>query len=169
MEGRKAGKSPYQNQGLGKSFSSFGRFLLLESGSLQVSSIFFAILNYLDFLTLYLHANIENKNRSTQISIHKAYLFFKIISHFQTSHFRSTVLRPNDFSCLEKPNCRTSLSQFFSAKKSSEEPSHMLSNKMFKNWLLKPPSPSESCRLKKGATGSELFRPIHQLNTKPQV
>lgn len=77
VEGRKAGKSPYQNQGLGKSFSSFGRFLLLESGSLQVSSIFFAILNYLDFLTLYLHANIENKNRSTQISIDKVYPFFQ--------------------------------------------------------------------------------------------
>lgn len=120
---------------------------------------FWTILTFLLFTYM---PTLKIKIDRLRFLLTKFTLFFKRISHFQTSHFRSTVLFGLFHwtkGCLEKKHF---FAQFFSAKKKFQK-SHMLSNKMFKNWLLKPPSPSESWPTEEGGrTGSELFRPIHQ-------
>lgn len=79
VEGRKAGKSPYQNQGVWEKVSHLSdgfcclTSLLALCKCLQSFWPFWTILTFL----LFHHANIEHKNRSTQISIHKVYLFFQ--------------------------------------------------------------------------------------------
>ena len=169
VEGRKAGKNPYQNQGLGKSFSSFGR---LKVAWVWLFASVFNLFCHSELSWLSYSSNMPSiKINRLRFLLTKFTLFFKRISHFQTSHFRSTVLFGLFHwtkGCLEKKTFfRTCQSKFFSAWKKFQK-SHMLSNKMFKNWLLKPPSPSESWPTEEGGQlEANCFD--QSINTKPQV